>query len=111
MRWDTRRNAHWAIAGGATHFGTLITLITITHRTIWLDDNAIIAASTRSWDALQDLTGRIDLVHAAYYVGMHLWFDLVGYSPFTLRFLSARSRRCWAALGPAGIRQLPPVWA
>ncbi|WP_027467125.1 hypothetical protein [Curtobacterium sp. UNCCL17] len=111
MRRDTRRNARWAIAGGATHFGTLITLITITHRTIWLDETATIAASTRSWDALQDLTGRIDMVHAAYYVGMHLWFDLVGCRPFTLRFLSARSRRCWAARGPAGIRHLPPVRA
>jgi mannosyltransferase len=96
VKRDTRRNARWVIAGGATLFGTLITLIAITHRTIWLDETATIAASTRSWDALQDLIGRIDLVHAAYYVGMHLWFDLVGYSPFTLRFPSA------VAIGLAG---------
>lgn len=35
-------------------------------------------------------------MHAVYYVGMHVWFDVVGYSPFTLRFPSA------VAIGLAG---------
>ncbi|WP_242089796.1 hypothetical protein [Curtobacterium sp. DN_7.5] len=89
VRRTSRGSARWFVAGAATLFGTLISLVAITHRTVWLDETATIAASTRSWDALQDLVGRIDLVHAAYYVGMHVWFDLVGYSPFTLRFPSA----------------------
>ncbi|OII11407.1 hypothetical protein BIU97_05765 [Curtobacterium sp. MCBA15_009] len=89
LRRSNRRTARLAVAGGATLFGTLVSVIALTHRTIWLDETATIAASTRSWHAFGELVGEIDLVHAAYYVLMHCWFDLVGYSPFALRFPSA----------------------
>jgi mannosyltransferase len=37
-------------------------------------------------------------VHGLYYAGMHLWFDLVGYSPFSLRLPSAVAVGVAAAL-------------
>ena len=56
---------------------------------IWYDEAATVSSSLRSWPQLLAEIGTVDLVHAAYYAGMHLWFDLVGYTPITLRLPSA----------------------
>ena len=54
----------------------------------WLDEGATILSAQRPWSSLLEMLGNIDAVHGLYYVMMHLWFDLVGYSPFTLRLPS-----------------------
>lgn len=67
-------------------------MVKLTERTLWLDETATISASTRSFTGptrLLELVQHIDLVHLAYYAVMHLWFDIVGYSPLTLRAPSA----------------------
>lgn len=56
---------------------------------IWYDEAATVVSATRSWSALWQEVHQVDAVHALYYAGMHVWFDLVGYSPFTLRLPSA----------------------
>ncbi|NQX29984.1 glycosyltransferase family 39 protein [Microbacteriaceae bacterium VKM Ac-2854] len=56
---------------------------------IWYDEAATVVSATRSWAALWQMVQQVDAVHAAYYAAMHLWFDLVGYSPFSLRAPSA----------------------
>lgn len=56
---------------------------------VWYDEAATITGSTRSWGQLWVMLHNVDAVHAIYYAGMHVWFNLVGYSPFTLRFPSA----------------------
>ena len=56
---------------------------------VWFDEAATITAATRSWGDLARMLGSIDLVHAVYYAFMHVWFDVVPYSPFTLRLPSA----------------------
>jgi len=56
---------------------------------VWFDEAATITAATRSWGDLARLLGSIDLVHGLYYAFMHVWFDLVPYSPFSLRLPSA----------------------
>jgi mannosyltransferase len=56
---------------------------------IWYDEAATIGAATRSWAALWAMVQHVDAVHAVYYATMHLWFDAVGYTPFTLRLPSA----------------------
>ena len=56
---------------------------------LWYDEAATVVSATRSWPELAREVGTVDLVHAAYYSLLHLWFDLVGYSPFTLRLPSA----------------------
>lgn len=56
---------------------------------VWYDEAATVSSALRSWPQLLAEIGTVDLVHAAYYAGMHLWFDLVGYTPVTLRLPSA----------------------
>ncbi|WP_291038686.1 hypothetical protein [Herbiconiux sp.] len=56
---------------------------------IWYDEAATIASATRSWGSLGRMLESVDAVHAVYYALMHVWFDLVGYDPITLRLPSA----------------------
>ena len=56
---------------------------------VWYDEAATVTSATRSFGQLWQMVQTVDAVHAAYYSLMHLWFDLVGYSPFTLRLPSA----------------------
>ena len=73
---------------------------------IWYDEAATIISATRSWSQLWVQIGNIDLVHALYYAGMHLVFDLFGYSPLTLRMPSALAVGFAAALTVVLARQL-----
>jgi len=65
---------------------------------VWFDESATISATARSWPQLVQMLGGIDAVHGVYYAGMHVWFDLVGYSPATLRLPSAAATGFAAAL-------------
>lgn len=56
---------------------------------LWYDEAATVVSATRSWPELAREVATVDLVHAAYYSLLHVWFDLVGYSPFSLRLPSA----------------------
>jgi mannosyltransferase len=56
---------------------------------IWYDEAATVVSATRSWPELWRMVDSVDVVHAAYYALVHLWFDLVGYSPVSLRLPSA----------------------
>ena len=56
---------------------------------LWNDEVATVTSATRTWAQLFAEVQHVDAVHAAYYSFMHVVFDLVGYSPFTLRLPSA----------------------
>jgi len=56
---------------------------------IWYDEAATISGATRSWASLGRMIEGVDAVHALFYGILHLWFDLVGYSPVLLRLPSA----------------------
>jgi mannosyltransferase len=56
---------------------------------VWYDEAATVTSATRPWAALGREVQHVDLVHATYYAVMHVWFGLVGYTPFTLRLPSA----------------------
>ncbi|MCL2795747.1 MAG: hypothetical protein FWD85_10610 [Microbacteriaceae bacterium] len=49
------------------------------------NEAATVISALRPWPALWREIHHIDAVHATYYAFMHLWFDLVGYSPLALR--------------------------
>lgn len=68
---------------------TAVGLIAIDAPSVWYDEAATISSATRSWPQLFAELGQIDLVHGLYYALMHVWFDLVGYTPLTLRVPSA----------------------
>jgi mannosyltransferase len=69
--------------------GLVVSLVGITVPSIWYDEAATITSATRDWDRMWAMTGNVDAVHAAYYAIMHLVFDVVGYSPLSLRAPSA----------------------
>lgn len=69
--------------------GLVTSLIGLTGASIWYDEAASITAATRSWPQLWHMLGTVDAVHGAYYVMLHLIFDVVGYSPVALRLPSA----------------------
>jgi mannosyltransferase len=56
---------------------------------VWYDEAATVVSATRSWSQLWAMIQTVDLVHAAYYAFMHLWFDVFPYSPVSLRVPSA----------------------
>ena len=55
----------------------------------WYDEVATVYSSRRSYDDLVDLLRGTDAVHGAYYVGMHLWGSVFGFSEFSVRLPSA----------------------
>lgn len=65
---------------------------------VWYDEAATVTATTRGWDGLWSMTANVDAVHAAYYLLMHVVFELVGYSPLALRLPSALAVGGTAAL-------------
>lgn len=95
----------WATAAGVFVVGALIGTAWGDQRTLWLDESASVISATRSWAGLVELVRHIDVVHALYYAILHLWFDVVGYSPTSLRALSAIAVAGAAALMvPLGAR-------
>ncbi|MBT2501568.1 glycosyltransferase family 39 protein [Curtobacterium sp. ISL-83] len=56
---------------------------------LWYDEAATVTSAQRSWGQLWAELHNVDAVHGLYYALMHVWFWLVGYTPFTLRFPSA----------------------
>lgn len=78
--------------------GLVVSLIGIGVPSVWYDESATIISATRSWDQLWTMVGTVDAVHALYYAGMHLVFDLFGYSPVSLRVPSAVAVAVAAAL-------------
>ncbi|UZN02443.1 glycosyltransferase family 39 protein [Cellulomonas sp. S1-8] len=56
---------------------------------LWLDEVATVSAVGRSWPEMVALLGHVDAVHGTYYTGMHLWADVFGTSPLSLRTPSA----------------------
>jgi mannosyltransferase len=72
----------------------------------WYDEAATISAATRSLPQLLHLLQNVDAVHGAYYLFMHAWFELVGYSPFTLRLPSTIAIGLTAALLVVLVRRL-----
>lgn len=77
------------VAAAVTVFAAVAELLFVDRRTLWLDEAATVSSTTRSWEALGALTDKIDFVHWSYYALLHGWFEIVGYSPFALRAVSA----------------------
>lgn len=56
---------------------------------LWGDEAASILSATRPIPSLFRMLGHVDAVVGLYYLGLHGWIDLVGSSPFAVRFPSA----------------------
>ncbi|MBB5642106.1 glycosyltransferase family 39 protein [Cryobacterium roopkundense] len=91
MTKASRRFGSQRVADAAL-LGTIALLVSVAFSwvpSVWFDEAATITSATRSWSDLAHLLESVDLVHGLYYAGMHVWFDIVPYSPFTLRLPSA----------------------
>jgi mannosyltransferase len=55
----------------------------------WYDEAATVYSSRRPFPELLDLLRSTDVVHGAYYVAMHLWGSVFGFSEFSMRLPSA----------------------
>ncbi|WP_420368615.1 glycosyltransferase family 39 protein [Curtobacterium sp. L1-20] len=69
--------------------GVLVTAAFAWVPSLWYDEAATVTSAQRSWPQLWAELHSVDAVHGLYYSLMHVWFWLVGYTPFTLRFPSA----------------------
>ncbi len=92
------RASRWQAPALVAMLGLAVSVIGSWIPSVWYDEAATISSSTRTWAQLWAEIGTVDLVHALYYAGMHVWFDLVGYTPFTLRLPSALAIAGAAAL-------------
>lgn len=79
-------------------FGLLVSVAFSWVPSVWFDESATVVSATRTWKQLFAEVQNVDAVHATYYALMHVWFDLVGYTPFTLRLPSALAVGVAAAL-------------
>lgn len=90
--------------------GFAISIAGIGIPSIWYDEAATIISTTRTWPQLWAELGNVDAVHGLYYALMHIVFDVVGYTPFTLRMPSAIAIGGAAALVVILGRQLSRSW-
>ncbi|MFC5930716.1 hypothetical protein ACFPWQ_13930 [Cryobacterium melibiosiphilum] len=75
---------------------------------LWYDEAATVTGATRSWSQLAEMLTSVDAVHGLFYALMHVWFDLVGYTPFTLRLPSALATGVAAGLLVLFVRRFAP---
>jgi mannosyltransferase len=94
----TRRRMRLAAPLLVGSLGLAISLAGSTVPSVWYDEAATITAATRDWGQLWAMVAHVDAVHAAYYAIMHVVFDVVGYSPLSLRAPSAVAIGVAAAL-------------
>ncbi|GAA3893970.1 glycosyltransferase family 39 protein [Leifsonia kafniensis] len=76
----------------ALALGLAATLIALTGSwipSLWGDEAASLMASTRPLPSLFTMLGHVDAVHGTYYLGLHVWIDMFGTSPFSIRLPSA----------------------
>ena len=96
----------WVAPLGVGLIALVISLVGIGVPSLWYDEVATVTSATRSWPQLADMITVVDAVHALYYALMHIVFDLVGYSPVSLRIPSAVATALAAGLTVVLGRQL-----
>lgn len=76
-------------AGAVTVLGVVIGAAGSWIPAAWADEAATMSGVRRSIPALWHMAHNVDGVHSFYYLLLHLWFEVVPYSPFWLRMPSA----------------------
>lgn len=102
-----RRNARRSLTPLAVGAGAfLLSFVGNWIPSLWYDETATVTSATRTWAQLWGEIQHVDAVHALYYSLMHVVFDVVGYSPLTLRLPSAIAVGVTAALVVVLVRKL-----
>lgn len=56
---------------------------------LWGDEVTSVMSAQRPLGSLLTMLGHVDAVHGTYYLGLHVWGAVFGFSPFSVRFPSA----------------------
>lgn len=86
---SARRTLPWPIL---LLLGVIAVAISVTGSwipSLWGDEAASIMSAQRDWGSLWAMLGTVDAVHGLYYAFLHLWIDVFGASPFSVRLPSA----------------------
>lgn len=75
----------------------------------WADEAATMSGVRRSIPELWHMAHNVDGVHSFYYLLLHLWFEVVPYSPFWLRLPSALATGLAAGLAVLLVHRLAGV--
>lgn len=94
----SHRSVPAVVALAVTVASTIALSISSSTPSIWYDEAATISGAQRSFYQLGALLSHVDAVHGAYYVFMHLWLGVFGYSPLTLRMPSVLASGVTAGL-------------
>lgn len=76
----------------AAAFGALATVLSAFGSwipSLWGDEATSIMSAQRSVPSLFGMLAHVDAVHGAYYLGLHVWGQFFGFSPFAVRLPSA----------------------
>ncbi|WP_426623455.1 glycosyltransferase family 39 protein [Leifsonia sp. McL0607] len=76
----------------AVLFGVLATALAAAGSwipSLWGDEAASIMSAERPLPTLFRMLGHVDAVHGTYYLGLHFWGAVFGFSPFSVRLPSA----------------------
>jgi mannosyltransferase len=79
----------WVVPVAAGLVAAVVSSIGIDVPSVWYDEAATVSGATRSLPQLLALLANVDAVHGAYYLLVHAVFGAVGYSPLSLRLVSA----------------------
>ncbi|WP_139200541.1 glycosyltransferase family 39 protein [Curtobacterium sp. MMLR14_010] len=97
-------------AAAVAVFGLLVTMTGSWVPSAWADEGATMSGVRRSLPELWRMVHHVDGVHGAYYLLLHLWFEVVPYSPFTLRLPSAIAVGLAAGLTVLLVQRLAGPW-
>jgi mannosyltransferase len=93
--------------------GVLAAVVSLTGSwipSLWGDEAASVLSGMRPFGSLLEMLTRVDLVHGLYYIGLHLWIDLFGSSPFSVRLPSAIAVGVAAAAVTAMCGRFGTIW-
>ena len=88
--------------------GAAVSSVAITTPSVWFDEAATVSGATRSIPELLHMLDKVDAVHGLYYMLMHVVFGAAGYTPLSLRLVSAFAVGATAAVVVVLDRQLRP---
>lgn len=70
-------------------FGVLVSVTGSWIPSLWGDEAASVMSASRSLSSLLTEVAHVDAVHGVYYAMLHIWVDIFGASPFSVRIPSA----------------------
>lgn len=98
--------ADWVLPALLGVVGTVVSATGSWLPSLWGDEGTSVLSAQRSWSSLLRMVHHVDAVHALFYAGLHVWVELFGASPFSVRFPSAVAAGAAVAAVTVLVREL-----